>query len=136
MEGIYRLLAVVAGFGALGGLTNCLVAGELTLPRFELAGRVWRPGWIGNVVVGAVAALVASGIFGVASSIDVSTFFAPTSGGDAPLKLPPVPLGQVILSVLVGFSGGRYLTVLADKHLETVTRENLTAALQHLAAKQ
>jgi len=113
----------------------------LVLPRFELDGKIWRPGWLGNVVVGAVAAIVASGIFGAASSIDVSAFFVPdpvppAGVQAAPLRLPPVPLGQLLLLVLVGFSGGRYLTVLSDKQLETITRNYLADALKAATANR
>ena len=52
---IWQIILLIAGFGAIGGIVNCAISGEFNYPRFDAAAKVWRPGWIGNVLVGAVA---------------------------------------------------------------------------------
>ena len=58
---LWMLLAVFAA-GGLGGVVNALMTDNgFALPRFEQATtgvNILRPGFVGNVVIGAVAALV------------------------------------------------------------------------------
>lgn len=64
---IWGLMGVVFAAGALGGLINALMSDNgFGLPRtHDVNGvSVWRPGVIGNVAVGAVAAFVSWGLYG------------------------------------------------------------------------
>src|SRR2546430_16426030 len=61
---IWQIILLIAGCGAVGGIVNCAISGEFNYPRFDAAAKVWRPGWIGNVLVGAVESVVEWGIFG------------------------------------------------------------------------
>jgi hypothetical protein len=110
----------VAALGALGGFTDCLISGQLKLPRFDRATGVVRPGWVGTSIVGGIAALVAWGVYGPFSAVGL---------GDNPLTAIHPTIAQLLSSLVVGLSGGRYLTVLADKKAEEATRDQLKAAL-------
>src|ERR1044072_6423602 len=70
---IWQIILLIAGFGAIGGIVNSAISGEFNYPRFDQAAKVWRPGWIGNVLVGSVAALVDWGVYGPLASYDLVT---------------------------------------------------------------
>src|ERR1043166_1758225 len=68
---IWQIILIIAGCGAIGGIVNCAISGEFNYPRFDASAKVWRPGWIGNVLVGAVASVVVWGIYGPLASFDL-----------------------------------------------------------------
>jgi hypothetical protein len=111
--------AVIAGLGALGGLVNCAIAGEFALPHIDRQAKVWRPGWIGNVVVGAVAAPVIWGIYGPLAGHSVT--------GTEAIELT---LAQVFISIVIGLGGGRILTLEAQKQAERVAKNNVTQMVE------
>jgi len=80
---------LVLACGALGGLANALLAGDLHLPHRE--GRVYCPGWIGNFVVGAVAALVLSVLY-------------------RPVAHVPFTIAELVGAVVIGIGAGRILS--------------------------
>src|SRR5436305_15350400 len=57
-------LLVIAGLGAVGGLENWAIAQLVAVPDMGREAKVWRAGWIGNVVAGEVAAPVICGMYG------------------------------------------------------------------------
>ena len=92
--------------GALGGLLNAyLQDGGFKLPGFQVlvdGQRIFRPGFLGNVLVGLVAAVVMWGLYGTPS--------------------PPAGVhwqwaGHVAASILAGVGGSRVLTSQIDKKL-------------------
>ena len=103
---IFWLIAVVCGIGALGGLLNSVIAGELHWPRFDNRARVWRPGWVGHVLTGAGAAFVNWTLNG--STLD---FF----------KITPADLHftgqQAGAALVIGIAGGRYLTGVGQRRI-------------------
>ena len=98
---VFWLIAVVAAAGALGGLLNSVIAGELHWPRTDTKAKVWRPGWVGNVLSGAGAAFVNWSLNGPIGGID---FFHLK-----PEELHFTP-AQAAAALVVGIAGGRYLT--------------------------
>jgi hypothetical protein len=110
---------VIAALGAIGGLVNCAIAGEFALPHIDREAKVWRPGWIGNVVVGAVAAPVIWGIYGPLAGHAIT-------GAD---KID-LTLAQVFVSVVIGLGGGRILTLEAQKQAERVAKNNITKLVE------
>jgi hypothetical protein len=78
------------------------------VPEFEKIQnneRIWRPGTLGNLFVGAVAALVSRALYGPAAGLSVGSFNADlTSAGFA-------------AAVLVGIGGARWLSAEVDKSL-------------------
>jgi hypothetical protein len=64
---IWGLLGVVAAAGAIGGAINALMSDNgFIFPKWDEVGgaKIWRPGWIANVVIGLSAALVSWGLYG------------------------------------------------------------------------
>jgi len=88
-----RILLFIAGAGAIGGLLNAgLSDSGLMLPEVvNLPGRdAVLPGFLGNVFVGAVAALLSFGLYGPLSG--AALFRASGAGGQQPVPAPtPAP---------------------------------------------
>lgn len=103
----WRIIVVVFAAGCVGGLTNAAVAGELRLPHTDPEARVYKPGWVGNVLVGGVAAVTA-----MAPTLRVSELFA---------------------ALLTGVGGGRLLTGEVDRRLLEKGKAALTETGNKLA---
>jgi len=111
---------MIAGLGALGGIANCAITGEFALPQFDRANKVWRPGWIGNVIVGAIAAVVVGGMYGPLAQFVIN--------GTAQ-AVPQLTVAQLLGAVVVGLGGGNILTQLAQRQAERLAKDNLAATL-------
>ena len=90
-------LSAVAVCGGLGGFVNVFIGDSgLHLPKFE--DEIWRPGYIGVVFIGVVAALGA--------------WLATQSGSltDSLHNAPPVTLrlSELSTAIVVGFGGARW----------------------------
>ena len=120
---IWQIILLIAGCGAVGGIVNCAISGEFNYPRFDAAAKVWRPGWIGNVLVGAVASAVVWGIYGPLASVDLLT------GEMAGVRLT---VAQLLTSLVIGLSGGKILTLMAEKQAATISKDQLAAAMKAL----
>src|SRR4029078_9779761 len=120
---IWQIILLIAGFGAIGGIVNSAISGEFNYPRFDPAAKVWRPGWFGNVLVGSVAAVVVWGFYGPLASYDLVT------GSKIELHLT---VAQLLTSLVVGLSGGKILTLMAEKQAATILKDQLAATLSAL----
>lgn len=110
MMNLLQAAGLVTLAGLLGGLGHGLVAGAFSLPRFDRKRQIWKPGVIGDLLVGGLAALVVWTVYGAAASYDLSQ--------GKPLDLP-LPVAQLGMSVLIGISGAKVLTKLSE---QTATR--------------
>lgn len=113
------MLFVVFAAGGLGGVVNALMTDNgFAIPRFEQAGngaRVLRPGFAGNVVIGAVAALVSWGLYGpLATYIVLGSEGALKTNTSATIGLS---LASLVGAILIGIGGARWLTSEVDKNL-------------------
>jgi hypothetical protein len=128
-----KILLFIAGAGAAGGLLNAGLSGTgLMLPEVvNLPGglAVW-PGFIGNVFVGAVAALISFGLYGPLAGVTFLRASGPGGQQPGPAATPastssPMPLTLAALAgaLLVGFSGGRWVTAEADRQVNRATVE-------------
>jgi hypothetical protein len=115
---MWKVLLAVAFAGALGGILNSVLAGSgLTLPHvvFVDGATVVMPGVVGNLAVGAGAALLSFGLYGpLAGAVLFRGASAPAETNAAPVILT---LGAFAGAVLVGFSGGRWVTAEAERSL-------------------
>jgi hypothetical protein len=118
---ILNIILLVSGLGAIGGIVNSAIAGEFVLPHFDKSAKVWRPGWVGNVLIGAIAAVVVWGVYGPAASYDLA------SNEKREIHLT---VAQLISSLVVGLGGGHILTTMAQKHAEKVTMQTLVSAVK------
>lgn len=124
---IWMTLLVVGILGLVGGITNCLLSGEFALPHSDSARKVWKPGWIANIVVGSVAAIVVWGVYGPAATYDL------TQQGKPDFHLP---VAQLVSSILVGISGAKILTTMAQKEAERAAKIDLAKVLEDIVKAQ
>ncbi|MDQ3246218.1 MAG: hypothetical protein M3Q52_04875 [Pseudomonadota bacterium] len=85
-------------FGAMGGVLNALVTdnGFFLPAKQDVEGRhLWRPGFVGNIIAGAGAALVSWGMYGpliaevIVPLYEIAPSVAAASGTPAAPPLPP-----------------------------------------------
>jgi hypothetical protein len=111
------LLLVVFIAGAAGGVINALISDNgFALPRTESVDqvKVLRPGFLGNILIGGIGAVVSWGLYGPLSAVSVM--------GQAKAPTTPAPdivltLASLVGAVLVGVGGARWLTNEVDKKL-------------------
>ena len=111
---IWILLLIIVGAGAIGGVVNALMTENgFVLPKEEKvdSGIIVRPGFLGNVIIGGVAAGVSWGLYGpLANKIVFPP--SPVTPGDT-----GIALATLVGAVLVGVGGARWLTNEVDKKL-------------------
>jgi hypothetical protein len=96
--------------GAVGGFINTLMGQEkLRLPVFESG--LLCPGFIGNVVVGAFAALISWALYGAGAGIDLARQTANTR------EVLSLTVGALAGAALVGVGGARWLSSEVDTKL-------------------
>ena len=112
---MWNLLLIVATAGGIGGCVNALLSDNgFVMPRAETTGvgSIVRPGFLGNILIGAVAAAISWGLYGPFASAVV--FGAPMEAN--PVK-PSLSLSALVGAVLIGIGGARWLTNEVDKKL-------------------
>lgn len=108
----FPLLAVFAA-GAVGGLANLLLAGDgFHLPKYDPPTGIYLPGFLGNIAIGGIAAVVSWGLYGPFSST-VIIGAGRLEGHDD----PSVTLAALVGAILVGTGGARWLASEVDKRL-------------------
>lgn len=114
---LWWIILVVCVAGAVGGVVNALMTDNgFLLPRGEDSDqfRIIRPGFVGNVIISAVAAGISWGLYGpFASAFLLGGATAPGTPPQTPGLTPAALAG----AVLVGVAGARWLTNEVDKKL-------------------
>jgi hypothetical protein len=126
------LLSVLVS-GAVGGVVNALISNNgFPLPkRVQVDGiDVLRPGVLGNVLMGGVAAVISWGLYGPASGTIIV-------GGRPATDTMALTLSAIAGALLVGAGGARWLTNEVDKRLlkAAASQAALSAARPDLAAR-
>lgn len=131
---IWLIAGLIFLAGCAGGFVNSLVSGELKLPAKDQEAGVFRPGWLGIVLVGGAAATVSWGLYGPLAEM------ALLGGAGNPSVLPILRVSEFFGGLIVGFGGGRWLTseversILArEKESLTTTRDKSSEVIQILA---
>jgi hypothetical protein len=106
----------VAASGALGGLVACLHKDAVLWPQFDKVSKVWSPGALGNIFVGAFAAGVVWSLYSPSGLVDIAAAQIPA------LSLTMRELGSM---ALIGFSGGKVLTLLAQQEADKIAKREL-----------
>jgi len=136
---MWKILLAVAAAGALGGLANALLSGTgFVLPHFELVAgsHVLAPGFVGSAFIGGIAAFISYGLYGPFSNLAV------VKGGqgqpqDGTSSSAQLTLAALAGAILVGFSGGRWMTTEADKQFNHGTAlATAQAAESFIASKE
>jgi hypothetical protein len=125
--------------GALGGLINALMTDNgFLLPKVEkvenLTG-IFRPGYLGNVLVGAVAAVVSWGLYGPLSPYYIVGSEQALAANALPEEIG-LTLASLVGAILIGMGGARWLTSEVDKNLLRATAARAAAAKPSAAASQ
>lgn len=120
------IVGLVLLLGALGGLMNSIKNNELSLPHINRKTKIWHLGWVGSICVGAVTALVVWGLYGPLSSLDVFKW---------KVENLSLTVAQLFSSFIVGYSGGNFLSTLAQKHAAQITSTALNESLENLTEK-
>jgi hypothetical protein len=122
---IWVILAVVFVVGCLGGVLNSLIAGEMVLPGRDEETKVYRPGWIGTMVVGGFAALVIWGLYGPLST--ALLIFAKGNPAGSVQPAAALSVAETLGAVVTGIGGGRILTNEVQKKIADARRLGATA---------
>lgn len=132
---MWKILLVVSGAGALGGLLNALMGGAgFVLPRLTVVAgsHVLAPGFIGNVLAGSLAALISFGLYGPFSTMPIlKTSQSPPSATPLPVQLT---LAALAGAALIGYSGSRWITAEADKQFNHGTAVATAQLAEDLAS--
>ncbi len=131
MAGLWIALLVVFAAGMAGGVINAFMSDNgFVLPRYERTHegiRILRPGFLGNMLIGGVAASASWGLHGPASSQAIVMAWLPSSATVAaepgkPAVAPAAPQPALTMAglfgaLLVGIGGARWLSNEVDKSL-------------------
>ncbi len=133
MEGsIWFMMFLVAFAGAIGGVVNALMTENgFLLPRSEEATQsttILRPGYLGNVLIGSVAAVISWGLYGPVSAYFIAGTAEALKGNSSPEKVG-LSLASLVGAALIGVGGARWLSGEVDKNL-------LRAAAAQAASKK
>lgn len=111
----WLILVVVLVAGGVGGAVNALLSDNgFVLPKAAPTndGQIVRPGFVGNMLIGGIAAVISWGLYGPFGAY-------PLIGGTPTANSGPVvfTLSGLVGAVLVGVGGARWLTNEVDKTL-------------------
>lgn len=121
----WLILGVVFVAGGVGGVINALMSDNgFVLPKSADTndGRIVRPGFLGNILIGGLAAVISWGLYG--------PFAASRLIGDSvTTNSEPVflTLSALVGAALVGVGGARWLTNEVDKTLLRVAASQAAA---------
>lgn len=117
---MWLMLLYIFLAGAIGGIINALTTDNgFVLPKREdVDGKttVLRPGYLGNILIGAVGAVVSWGLYGPLSSVLIAGTSEAIKANVSPEKVG-LSLASLVGAVLIGVAGARWLTSEVDKNL-------------------
>lgn len=117
---VWLQLMIVFIAGGIGGVVNALLTDNgFVMPRTESTGggTITRPGFFGNILIGAVAATVSWGLYGPVSSVVAAGAAAPGAASTT----PTLTVAALVGAIMVGVAGARWLTNEVDKNLLRAT---------------
>ena len=115
---ILWMLVAIGFAGGIGGVANAFMTDNgFVVPRLERSntGAIVRPGFIGNVGIGALAAAVSWGLYGPLATYTIlgnTEALGGNTAGEIGLSL-----ASFVGAILVGVGGARWLTNEADKKM-------------------
>jgi hypothetical protein len=113
---IWILLLIICVAGAVGGVVNALMTNNgFVMPQRESTdvGSILRPGFFGNIIIGAIAAGISWGLYGPLANNVVFGAAALTKNSEG----AGISVSALVGAVLVGIGGARWLTNEVDKNL-------------------
>src|SRR5438552_18436725 len=110
LNSIWLLLVIVALAGAVGGVLNALISDNgFFLPRKEQVDgtELYRPGFLGNILIGAVAATVSWGLYGPLADRVIAGTQKAMEANNLSEKIG-LTLSSLVGAVMVGVAGARW----------------------------
>jgi hypothetical protein len=135
---MWLLLLYVTLAGAVGGVVNALVTDKgFLLPSKEQvdALTIYRPGWIGNVIIGAIAAAISWGLYGPLAAYYIAGTAEALKRNTSPEQIG-LALSSLVGAVLIGVGGARWLTNEVDKSLLKAAASKAASAQSTPSASQ
>ena len=125
MQGaMWSMLGLVLAGGAVGGVVNAFLTDNgFLMPKSEQTSggaTIIRPGALGNLLVGAIAAVVSWGLYGPLSTTWIAGTKQAMETNPSPEKVG-LSLASLVGAVLVGVGGARWLSSEVDKNLLRAT---------------
>jgi len=114
---LWILLIIVFVAGIVGGIVNALISDNgFFLPQTVQSGgaKIMRPGFLGNALIGGVAACVSWGLYGPFAAFYLAGGPTMSTAGTSPVGLT---LSSLVGGILVGVGGARVLSNEVDKTL-------------------
>jgi len=103
-------LVVIGIFGGVGGIVNAYFTDNgFAMPKWDHG--IWRPGFLGNVLVGFVAAVVSWGLYGPFANVVVM----PVGTASSNAASAELTVSSLVGAILVGIGGAKWLTNEVDK---------------------
>lgn len=119
-ESMWLMLLYVSLAGSVGGIVNALMTDNgFILPKSEKVEDkiiILRPGYIGNILIGAVSAVVSWGLYGPLSSVLIAGTVEALKANVSPDKVG-LSLASLVGAIMIGVAGARWLTSEVDKSL-------------------
>ncbi len=112
---LWKYMVIIFASGAVGGVVNALLTDNgFILPEKEQQGntKIIRPGFLVNIFIGGIAALISWGLYGPFAQV-----FIIGGTNDPNIVTTGLSLSSVVGGLLVGVGGARWLTNEVDKKL-------------------
>jgi hypothetical protein len=136
---MWIMFFIVLIAGAVGGAVNALMTDNgFLVPKMEKVDdktSIFRPGYLGNILIGAVAAVVSWGLYGPLSPY----YIIGTEQALAANALPEtvgLTLAALVGAIMIGIGGARWLTSEVDKNLLRATAAQAASSKPSAAASQ
>jgi len=126
---IWFMLGIICIAGGIGGIINAMLADQGFVKPSKLKNedvKIYRPGFLGNILTGSIAAGISWGLYGPLSSYVIVTL-ATASEPDA--LNGGLTLSSLVGAVLIGVGGARWLTNESDKNLLRTAASKAAAAI-------
>ncbi|MBN2086456.1 MAG: hypothetical protein JW748_14650 [Anaerolineales bacterium] len=136
---MWIMFFIVLIAGGVGGAVNALMTDNGFLrPKMEKVDdktSIFRPGYLGNVLIGAIAAVISWGLYGPLSPY----YIIGTEQALAVHALPEavgLTLASLVGAILIGIGGARWLTGEVDKNLLRAAAARAAASKPSMGASQ
>lgn len=128
---VWQVALVVAGTGALGGIVAAVLSEDkgIVLPKrvSEGGSTIYRPGFVGLILVGALAAVVSWGLYGPLAN---DTLFGGKGTGEPARHDFGITVAAFVGAIGVGIGGSKWLASYVDK---TILRQAAGTAADRAA---
>ena len=118
MSDLQRVLLLIVIAGAVGGVINALTSDNgFALPQTESTtggGKILRPGFLGNVLLGALAAVLLFALYGPLQNV---VLVGERAGDRDDQPAASLSLSALAGAALTGVGGARLITSEVDKRL-------------------